>query len=216
MRSIHFLLEDGVNYRPCIYPARGACRAPIYISSAQQSPRLAALCSACSEGLLHCKSSNDSRETHRQMKFPGFNISWQPWPYPLNAGWHLDVLFSSQVPADIESTCHWADVENKLLLTPCASWKPTAALTPSLHAVVSFPSLIHRRVKPRSLKTSGSAVQSEQAHTYRSLPAVCLWFSATPLIEVSVYPLKMLSFSPRNVAGRKLCPNFSISLNFRL
>lgn len=96
----HFLLEDGVNYSACIYPARGACLAPIYISSAQCSPRLAALCSACSEGLLHCKS-NDSRETHRQMKFSGFNISWQPWPYPLNSGWHLDALFSSQTPADV-------------------------------------------------------------------------------------------------------------------
>lgn len=35
-------------------------------------------------------------------------------------------------------------------------------LTPSCHALVSFPSLIHRRVKARSLTSSGSAVQSAQ------------------------------------------------------
>lgn len=38
----------------------------------QLSPRLAALCSACSEGLLCCKSNNDSSKTHKQMKLPGF------------------------------------------------------------------------------------------------------------------------------------------------
>lgn len=38
----------------------------------QLSPRLAALCSACSEGLLHCKSNNDSSKMHKQMKLSVF------------------------------------------------------------------------------------------------------------------------------------------------
>lgn len=105
------------------------------------------------------------------------------------------------------------DVQNKLLLTPCASWKPTAALTPSCHAVVSFPSLIHAGVKARSLKTCLSG--RVRAGSHLQVTASSLIFSS-PTAEVSLYPLKMLSFSPRIVAVRKLCLNFSISLNFQL
>lgn len=79
--------------------------------------------------------------------------------------------------------------------------------------MVSFPSLIHRRVKERSLKfwLSGTA----SAGSYLQVTASNLIFS-NPADEVSVCSLKMLSFSPRNVAVKKLCLNFSINLNFRL
>lgn len=100
MQSISCWKMESITEHVFTQPEEPA-RFPSIFHQPQHSPRLAALCSACSEGLLHCKSNNDSRETQRQMKFPGFNIFWQPWPYPLNAGWHLDALFSSQVPADV-------------------------------------------------------------------------------------------------------------------
>lgn len=99
-QSISCLKMESITVHVFTQPEEPA-RLPSIFHQPQPSLRLAALCSPCSERLLCCKSSNDSRETHRQMKFPGFNISWQPWPYPLNAGWHLDALFSSQVPADV-------------------------------------------------------------------------------------------------------------------
>lgn len=85
MQSISCLKMESITVHVFTQP-REPARLPSIFHQPQPSLRLAALCSACSEGLLHCKSNNDSRETHRQMKLPGFNISWQPWPYPLNAG----------------------------------------------------------------------------------------------------------------------------------
>lgn len=81
--------------------------------------------------------------------------------------------------------------------------------------MVSFPSLIHRRVKARSQNFWLSSAVSPASHLHITASSLSLIFS-NPTGEVSVYPLKMLSFSPRNVAVRKLCLNFSISLNFRL
>lgn len=85
MQSISCLKMESITVHVFTQPKEPA-RLPSIFHHPQHCPRLAALCSACSERLLHCKSNNDSRETHRQMKFPGFNISWQPWHYPLNAG----------------------------------------------------------------------------------------------------------------------------------
>lgn len=100
MQNISCLKIESITVHVFTQPKEPA-KLPSIFHQPQPSLRLAALCSACSGGLLHCKGNNDSRETHRQMKFPGFNISWQPWPYPPNAGWHLDALFSSQVPPDV-------------------------------------------------------------------------------------------------------------------
>lgn len=92
MQNISYLKMESITEHVFTQP-KDPARLPSIFHQPQPSLRLAALCSACTEGLFHCKSNNDSRETHRQMKLPGFNISWQPWPYPVNAGWHLDALF---------------------------------------------------------------------------------------------------------------------------
>lgn len=56
---------------------------------------------------------------------------------------------------------------------------------------------------------------SQRRLTLTAVTDSSLIFS-NPTDELSVYPLKILSFSPRNVAVRKLWLNLSISLNFRL
>lgn len=142
--------------------------------TSRHSLRLAALCSRCSEGLLHCESNNDSRKMRKQMKLPGFTSSGSLGLIPLTPHWHLGALSAFrhtwQPPAGAQSTCHWAGIENELLLTPCASWEAITVLTLSCHALVAFPSLSHRRVKARSPTSSGSAGQSARGSHLKYTP----------------------------------------------
>lgn len=88
----HLLLEDGANYRACIYPALGACPAPIYISWVSTLPEACRTLLSLQWRAPPLQKQQWLKKNTQTDEAPWIYFFWQPCPYPLNTAWHLDAL----------------------------------------------------------------------------------------------------------------------------
>lgn len=130
---------------------------------------------------------------------PWIYFPWQPWPYPLDAGWHLDTLSEPASSQAHAVAAGWWSIYlplgwHRKQAVPHTLCKLVANNSTDLpyHVLVSFPSLIHRRVKAL-LHLLAQLYSQRRAHASGILPISLPLIFNNPSDEVSVFPLENLS-----------------------
>lgn len=126
-------------------------------------------------------------------------LSLAAWPYPLDAGWHLDTLSEPASSQAHAVAAGWWSMYlplgwHRKQAVPHTLCKLVANNSTDLpyHVLVSFPSLIHRRVKAL-LHLLAQLYSQRRAHTSGILPISLPLIFNNPSDEVSVFPLENLS-----------------------